>query len=126
MDGAAPCDTLNRPPPRRYRPDSAFRAQVELRNRQLIEAMQSNPSASADALAAVLKISKSALGGRWRRLGREGLLIHCRDGRWRLPTPEERLKTDVAETETSEFEIPERTRPRTIRRVGCSTSIFIW
>jgi hypothetical protein len=60
---------LDRPPPRRYRPDSEFRRGVEFRDRAFLEAMAANPEASAEALAIILKTSKSAITGRWYRLG---------------------------------------------------------
>ena len=104
--GAAQCDILDCPPPRRYRPDSAHRREIDQRNREFLEAMRVNPAASAAELAAVLKISKSALVGRQRRLGREGALVQCRDGRWRLPTSDDRLIDEIEER--SEFEVAER------------------
>jgi hypothetical protein len=106
MDGAAQCDILDCPPPRRYRPDSGHRREIDQRNREFLEAMRVNPAASAAELAAVLKISKSALVGRQRRLGREGALVQCRDGRWRLPTSDDRLIDEIEER--SEFEVAER------------------
>jgi hypothetical protein len=98
-------------------------------NARLLAAMRSNPGASASALAGVLEISKSAIAGRWSRLGREGLLIKCADGRWRLPSIAE------PDEEASEFEALERSPPAPAfvpgawvqhvdRYVRVSTSLF--
>lgn len=72
---------------------------------RLLEAMKANPGASASALAGVLEISKNAIAARWNRLGREGVLIKCADGRWRLPSSAE------PDEEASEFEAVERSPP---------------
>jgi hypothetical protein len=77
---------------------------------RLLEAMRQHPGASASALAGQLEISKNAIAGRWNRLGREGALIKCAGGRWRLPTPGERPSAEV-DDEASEFETLERSPP---------------
>jgi hypothetical protein len=74
---------------------------------RLLEAMRRHPGASASALAGVLKISKNAIAGRWSRLGREGVLVKCAAGRWRLPTLGERPSPEV-DDEGLEFETTER------------------
>jgi hypothetical protein len=76
-------------------------------NARLLAAMRSNPGASASALAGQLEISKNAIAGRWRRLGREALLIKCADGRWRLPTSGD-LPSVEPDEEASKFETIER------------------
>ena len=123
MDGLAPCDALERPPPRRYRPDSPFRRRVELRNHQLLETMRAHPGASTEALAAVLGISKSALAGLRNRLGRDGLLVRSRRGLWRPPTPGEQPGGEPDE-EAPEFETSERAPLAPfVPGAWCSTSI---
>jgi hypothetical protein len=110
MDGAAQCDILDRPPPRRYRPDSPHRREIEQRDREFLETMRANPEASAEALAAILGVGKGSVVGRWYRFAREGVLIKGAGGRWRLPTPGEQPSAEPGEEELG-VEPLERVRP---------------
>jgi hypothetical protein len=78
-------------------------------NKALLEAMAAHPGASSIVLGRLIGRSPGAVIGRLR-LGREGALVPCASGRWRLPTPGERPIAEAGE-ELSEFEIAERSPP---------------
>jgi hypothetical protein len=106
VDGGGRLEALDRPPPRRRWANGADKARTELRDRQLLEAMHANPTASASGLAHILgDASRSAIVGRWRRLSAQGLLAKDRRGRWRVA---DRERPAVEPDEVSEFEAPER------------------
>jgi hypothetical protein len=77
---------------------------------RLLEAMRQYPGASAPVLAGILRVSLGTVAGRRNRLGREGVLVKCADGRWRLPAPGERPSPEV-DDEALEFETTERPPP---------------
>jgi hypothetical protein len=86
MDGALPCDAIDRPPSPSWHGNGADKALTTSRDRQLLEAMLANPTASASVLADLLGVGKGSIVGRWRRLSAQGRLIKDRrghfGGRW--------------------------------------------
>jgi hypothetical protein len=92
---------------------------------RLLEAMRRHPDASASALAGVLEISKNVIAGRWSRLGREGVLVKCADGRWRLPTPGETFRAPSLTKRRPSSRLPSARRPCLLSSpgLGCSTLI---
>jgi hypothetical protein len=80
-------------------------------NERLLQAMRQYPGASAAQLASVLGAGTTGMViGRWNRLGAAGVLVRCADGRWRFPTPGDRLTGETGE-EDSEFVTIERSPP---------------
>jgi hypothetical protein len=120
-------------PPRRYRPDSEHRREIERRDRAFLEVMRAHPEASASALADVLGCTKATVVGRWYRLGRAGALIKCAGGRWRLSGPADKPSAEP-DDEASEFEaiehaplppyVPGARVQHVDRYVRISTSLF--
>jgi hypothetical protein len=74
----------DRHPPRRWA-NGADKALVAARDRQLLETMRANPTASASVLAAILGVGIGCITSRWQRLAAQGLLVKDKrgiGGRW--------------------------------------------
>jgi len=98
-------------PPRRWA-NGADKALVAARDRQLIETMRANPTASASVLAGLIGVGIGSITGRWRRLAARGPIVKDRRGHWRaveLRPSDAAVRIDGDEDEVPEFETPRAT-----------------